>query len=1260
MDSLTPEPLVVAGYSSWCQALGQGKMQALQLLALDDLFMQSCTFDPRTGEGRYNDLDHFLDQVREALLQPRQLDRLSWILQYALPSLQHLLRGVREELVREHQMLPLQQVRQTDSSSLMWLSRQQGRTLKEKLSGKLQMMAPVRVWTIDTAENRLLKVFVEQLSELSEAKAAALGSADDFYEQVAAQITRWLASDEVRSMRRWANLPPNNVLLADKYYRKVWDSWGWLRNLDDAYQVTESMLQDRLLQAVFWVMAAALHELRSVRLFQLPCVFSMPRFTVAPVWPQSFGIAKSTLRLDGFWGRERFSLEVDLGQVIFASQEYQCIVRVATSGLVMQFTGKDALRLSAGTDLLQQLRDNFVSTLNTIQSSSLRKPRQEAAGEQARIGLVDLSLMRPHYALINDEPQAEKELPYRLLGQFCQSGKCGRVLLDCSITEGLLLTSETPVLSSYDLFSGERSEHEMFAASQLFFRKLHETLRCTQAFYYLVPDEADEIALSTVRRQLNLYFPNAQPLPRSIATVFALLKSCPNIFAGQNQVMVMCASLFGTQLVITPLIGTRERELQTRLPQAGGMLWERYPSNVYSPFHKLTDKILPNNMSRQAYKQMSFALADIPVLEYVCVSYAEHDCASDLSACFFGKNRVQQLRSHLASVPLDVQKFFADIQQQVQIKRNMPVFFISADGDLTLQASELGVRNLGGFSPVSGGAQLISWQQQPNCPDLWKDHLPELFMRASFKGTKSYVPLVRSSKAVLPHFGECLTVSLVKFPLSPGNHLYHFPLTRREKGKNLKYEIQIESPVFPLTEELPCVLEVRYTYGAEQPYQLLVKPQSGYRAPFRQIEAQWVSAEHRVRNSPVPQLPAKKTWDDLRHLPKAEGKSDSDVIDWMSREFVKIHEICSGYQELRASTRVEVQGFSSKVRHKSGQDFGFVTLNDGREVFCHKNQYTGQGSLFDASAVYFFVRDGGKGLRANDITDNPQAKTKTEQSLEKRNGDLRKSIRYPSVQVWGEGRSVTDADAPVSLRSAVATFAQDWRTIVDLGMQDSDLGQEYMLCAARMHKDAAWFSSMWARLEQVATGQEKPNAQDMKMLGDALGDLSLPEQQSLHENLLQKHGGWRLSVLANAYWRCPDIVSKLTAEQTQALGNAVRRDLQHQLSTAASNKKLSPFIVTRLCELLLALLRTRGSPDPQIKQILDANGKLASQLIEQVENLQQYYQQHPFAMKTFVRLNLQKPEHLQAMPDLLYAVYTYLSGDDGADDIVITAIVNEE
>ena len=70
--------------------------------------------------------------------------------------------------------------------------------------------------------------------------------------------------------------------------------------------------------------------------------------------------------------------------------------------------------------------------------------------------------------------------------------------------------------------------------------------------------------------------------------------------------------------------------------------------------------------------------------------------------------------------------------------------------------------------------------------------------------------------------------------------------------------------------------------------------------------------------------------------------------------------------------------------------------------------------------------------------------------------------------------------------------------------------------------------------------------------------------------------------------------------------------------------------------------------------MFDANGEMSEKLIPLIEKLVTLYSEHPFEVKSHVRLELKKPDNYSKLPDLLYAV-----GDDGAYDIVITEFADD-
>ena len=187
----------------------------------------------------------------------------------------------------------------------------------------------------------------------------------------------------------------------------------------------------------------------------------------------------------------------------------------------------------------------------------------------------------------------------------------------------------------------------------------------------------------------------------------------------------------------------------------------------------------------------------------------------------------------------------------------------------------------------------------------------------------------------------------------------------------------------------------------------------------------------------------------------------------------------------------------------------------------------------------------------------------------------------------------------------------------------------------------------------------------------ALGDVSQPWQQQLLLQILEPiddSGGTRavtLEILSVAMWRDKAVIHQLTADQLNALAKRLNEYLLDEIKWLKKEDKFfkwNSFIV-RL-ELLLALLRTRESTNPEISSLFDLDSSLTKQLLSTVEKITDkqgkalaYQLQQPRVVAR-VKLNLNKPDAYYQTPDLLYALKLYLSGEDGADQITITELVN--
>ena len=779
------------------------------------------------------------------------------------------------------------------------------------------MLAPTREWIIDTEENQLLKAFLQKLRDLSEQKLQALNTPDDFFNDLSAPISAWLSESKVRKIKRWQNLSPNNLLLSDRNYRKIWDSWGWLCDLDASYQENFKLIKERGIEALFWAIAANLHKIKATAFIQLPCIFSMPKFTTKLFWPQEKDAPKAHLYLAGFLGKEKIKLQALKEKhtlTLSISNILDCKIEALKESFkvtLTQDTYPKDLIIPFGADFLNVIEKELLPCILKKSTSELKKSKAKLY-EKAQTCVINLSSVKPHYCLINKEViEDEKVLPYKLLGQFHDCGKCGEVFLDGGSAQGFLVSKDNSIVTSFDLFSGEiAKDSDAFYASQLFFSKLHDAIRCSN-FYYLVPDASDEIALFTVRQQLNLYFPNAQSLPQSISTVFSLLKERPQVFAKQQKVLILCAAIFGSNLTITPLLGVKNKDLLKKLPQSGGLQWERFPSLTYEieKFKEIATALFPKGFKEKLQNAISLELSVLQDLMFTSLLYKEKNV---LSSWYISPKNIHVLENELKAFKLNLNKILAEVKKQVLPDDHTPIYFISSDLPLNI-APHPRVTFLGNFSSVRGGSHLSLWQDTPNCPPLWKDHLPELFIRASENGQIVYKSLVKSTLAVLPQYGKTIRINSAKLILPANKEYYKFPLTKSEQGKALKYEMQIKSAHFPLKNAVACNLDMEYTYGAEQPYRLFITPLHESTSPFRRIEAHWVSAEKIARNNPVPKLPPKKSWQDLKTFPDRKGTKTHDLIDWMLRNISDINMICKEYQRVQNNKPTFIDNFALKI-----------------------------------------------------------------------------------------------------------------------------------------------------------------------------------------------------------------------------------------------------------------------------------------------------------------------------------------------------------
>jgi hypothetical protein len=194
-----------------------------------------------------------------------------------------------------------------------------------------------------------------------------------------------------------------------------------------------------------------------------------------------------------------------------------------------------------------------------------------------------------------------------------------------------------------------------------------------------------------------------------------------------------------------------------------------------------------------------------------------------------------------------------------------------------------------------------------------------------------------------------------------------------------------------------------------------------------------------------------------------------------------------------------------------------------------------------------------------------------------------------------------------------------------------------------MHKDSPDECAHWIK-KQV----ESSDIRDPQAIGFALGDVSEQWQKYALSKLVTHPTKDALRVFTYAIWREQHFVGKFCFKELQSVLAVLQEVLIK--TTVATAWPL---------ELLLGLLRTRASSDPEIKMLLQPHQKTTKELAKQVERVTEIVAQSNVPLFSRVQINIQKPEG-DRTPDLLYALRLYLTGDDGANAIHIKSVSDSD
>jgi hypothetical protein len=465
-----------------------------------------------------------------------------------------------------------------------------------------------------------------------------------------------------------------------------------------------------------------------------------------------------------------------------------------------------------GTDPKFEIRPWRLPQLVFLKAAS-QITRSFSAKEISEPVCVDLACLRPRYATT---VASSKSMDQTYLWQ---EWKCDDETFDIELfnSDAAYLHPDTTTISSTDVFFFRDNAHIDRAASA-FASKLREVFK-NDTLIWLVPDFLNDFELEAIRRNLNARFPNAEPLPRSVAAVFEQVDYSKIKNDGFPIVVV---DTIGGKTCATKLNARFDPELKKRLPETNGFYWERCPSVIIS--HRDTE-------SAEGKESQNY--------DIITVDGKGH-----------WLDRIRTEKQHV-------------------IDPNT----LKRDPRIGQFAFRISLTN----SPVIGGIRLHALQQRAADIPLWRDQIPELSIQVMKDGRYQRFHLVSRGTTVKPIRGLSVPISVDEhFTLPAGRPFYQFPLFQGENADELGFSARLESPTFPLKTDTVCQLNLTFEYGADEPYKLIFEPLD---RSFPPVRATWKRTEEIIiTDASAPEYPTPMTWERLRHFPDTKRGGTTNLI----------------------------------------------------------------------------------------------------------------------------------------------------------------------------------------------------------------------------------------------------------------------------------------------------------------------------------------------------------------------------------------------
>jgi len=859
------------------------------LLYISHFLVDACRYDPITGKAIHQSLTNVLTTLNKETKKTDIIpeDNIYRTCKKNLNALDEILNNPRKKIHREHLISPIHKVKEIDTRCMAWLSKQPGKKIREKIGAKQKAMTVIRNTSFDILENRVVVRFIKDFIIFLSNRLKWLPNTNEKDIKVLIdtfKLLKTLPDSPLVNVKRAIEIKPNNVLLSDKKYNRIWRAVHWLKHYDEEIKLLWDNGINRLTSLIYWRIIAKLSAYENVIIFDEFCKVE-PGFNThhaGIVFNRSGNwnnIDKDAQIIELYTKGDVFhSIKIGLKDTSIAMIVNKFngdkILSKTDNGIALKFDYK--FELDDKDDLMFSVQKNahsdsskydiykmdinscdlFVDTVTKILEEYCtlgeNSEKKNEIISDNRIGF-NLSLSRPHIYNINGIKTQNKRYLY---SSKQDSPDRADYIVGLSNRN---LNLDTNKIYSFNDFWHEIDNTEITDSLYRVLKKITEDCKFSSSTDIAIafPDSLDEFSQNEMRSSISTLFGSISFPWRSVSALLGW-QTLPSFNSSniKKGTAVIILDTDSPEFTFSCLIAHDNIELKD-YSNSNGIYWERRPLFIeISDLEKLSFIQFQRDYLNDYIDEYFNDLKEKEkIINFLINTGKAEEIIINRESVYIPSKKTNDRWMKFNYNPGIIDKIsdkwfvlfekkFLELKNKIipgNIKASIPIKKIqyAIFGELIksdVLKSKINVRSQLVFldSIDYAGIGSASYLDRKNRKlETYKDWVPELWLKGQSK-------MIRLSEGRLVTPGDKISETINKILELPADQKFiAFPLSRDEKHEEkIAFEAILESSHFPLSETLDVKMKVEYTYG-EGAFKLILSPLDPGKAPFKKLDVKW-------------------------------------------------------------------------------------------------------------------------------------------------------------------------------------------------------------------------------------------------------------------------------------------------------------------------------------------------------------------------------------------------------------------------------------